>query len=196
MAQGKHSLIYFLGRGLPGIINFGAMALYTRLLLPHEYGMFSLVFATVNLLTTILYQWLRLVLLRFLPKCTDKEDEKILFASIGIGFITSSLISALLLIGYLLFVPNDFPVNLVMFGLLLLWLQALLEMGLDFFRTNLDATRYSIINFSKSILAIVIGAGLAYYGYGAIGLILGLCISILAVSVIYFRSFIVQKFKV
>ena len=57
---GKHSVIYFLGRGLPGIINFLAMSIYTRLVAPNEYGKYSIIFATVMLMTMIFYQWIRL----------------------------------------------------------------------------------------------------------------------------------------
>src|SRR5690554_2320575 len=67
-----HSLTYVLAWGLPGVLNFLAIAVYTRLLAPESYGEYSLVIATVALLDALLIQWLRLGLLRFLPGLNDE----------------------------------------------------------------------------------------------------------------------------
>ena len=39
----RHSFIYLFARGVPGVINFLAIAVYTRLLPPEEYGQYALV---------------------------------------------------------------------------------------------------------------------------------------------------------
>src|SRR5258707_15768559 len=74
--EGKHVLshaaIYLVARGLPGIIAFLAIPLFSRLLEPADYGRYALVLATVGLLNALLFQWLRLSLVRYLP--AFKED--------------------------------------------------------------------------------------------------------------------------
>src|SRR5690348_6455620 len=63
----SHTAIYLLARGLPGLIAFLSIPLFSRLLDPTEYGRYALVIATVNLLNALLFQWLRLSLVRYLP---------------------------------------------------------------------------------------------------------------------------------
>src|SRR5271170_3528243 len=67
----KHTAIYLLARGLPGVIAFLAIPIFSRLLDPAAYGKYALVFATVALLNAILFQWLRLSLVRYLPAYRD-----------------------------------------------------------------------------------------------------------------------------
>ncbi len=56
----RHTAIYLAARGLPGILAFLALPLFTHLLSPAAYGRYALVLATVNLLNALLFQWLRL----------------------------------------------------------------------------------------------------------------------------------------
>ena len=67
----SHAAVYLLARGLPGIVAFLAIPLFSRLLEPAEYGRLALVVATVELLNALLFQWLRLSLVRFLPGTKD-----------------------------------------------------------------------------------------------------------------------------
>lgn len=69
----KHIFSYFISRGLTGIINFVAIALYTRMLTTADYGEYALIVATAGFINAILFQWIRLVLLRFLSKYKKKK---------------------------------------------------------------------------------------------------------------------------
>jgi hypothetical protein len=63
----KHSALYLFARGLPGLVAFLSIAIYTRLLSPEAYGQYVLVVATVGLCNAIVFHWMRMGLLRFLP---------------------------------------------------------------------------------------------------------------------------------
>src|SRR4051794_10850449 len=63
----SHAAIYLVARGLPGIIAFLAIPLFTRLLEPADYGRYALVIATASLINALVFQWLRLSLVRYLP---------------------------------------------------------------------------------------------------------------------------------
>src|SRR5207247_1144986 len=69
--EGKNVLsqagIYLVARGLPGLVTFLAIPLFSRLLAPGDYGRYALALATVNVLNALLFQWLRLSLVRYLP---------------------------------------------------------------------------------------------------------------------------------
>src|SRR5436309_2019535 len=106
--EGKHLLshaaIYSVARGLPGLIAFAATALYTHLLKPAEYGRYALVLAGANLLNALLFQWLRLSLVRYLPsykgsasafKSTLMTTSALLTASLGLIALIAAAIPAL-----------------------------------------------------------------------------------------------------
>lgn len=187
----KHSFLYFLGRGLPGLVNFFALSVYTRLLSPVEYGEYALVVATVMLLNMVFYQWIRLALIRFYHNCKSESDFSVLYSSIGIGFVASSILSVIVSVIYFVFNSKTKDVvELLLLGNILLWLEAFFETNLDYFRSNLLAKKYSYAFISKSVIAICVGSVLAYYKMGAVGLILAIIIADVVVCIIYFSPFI------
>src|SRR5690606_19219366 len=71
----RNSLAYVLARGLPGLVNLAALALYSRLLSPEAYGRYVLVIAGVMLVGTIAFQWQRSVVIRWLPARADTARQ-------------------------------------------------------------------------------------------------------------------------
>ena len=63
----RHSLQYLIARGLPGLISFAALVIYTRLLTAEEFGIYALIISGTTLAQVLLFQWLNLVVARFLP---------------------------------------------------------------------------------------------------------------------------------
>jgi O-antigen/teichoic acid export membrane protein len=71
----SHVGYYLLARGLPGILAFLAIPLFSRLLEPAEYGRYALAVAAVTLINALLFQWLRLSLVRYLPAYQFNEGR-------------------------------------------------------------------------------------------------------------------------
>ncbi|HSU67988.1 MAG TPA: oligosaccharide flippase family protein [Tepidisphaeraceae bacterium] len=63
----RHAAAYLLARGVPGIISFLAIPLFTRMLDPVGYGKYALALTTVGLINALAFQWLRLSFVRYLP---------------------------------------------------------------------------------------------------------------------------------
>ena len=82
----RHTAIYLMAQGLPGLINLGAIGIYSRLLVADEYGRYVFIIASVGLGNKLLFEWLRLCLLRFLP--AFKESSEALRATLALAFIT------------------------------------------------------------------------------------------------------------
>lgn len=166
-----HSLTYALARGLPGLLNFVAIAVYTRLLVPDAYGDYSLVIAGVALLDSLLNQWLRLGLLRFLPKGSAAETA-MLQSLRNLWLRTALLVSAAVLIFSVLPV-NPVPVPLLFSGLLLFISQGWFELNLELSRKRLQPRSYGRLALQRALLALLLGSLLAWL-WGAAGLLLGL----------------------
>ena len=190
--QSKHSLTYLIGRGFPGIINFFSLALYSRLLSTNEYGKYALIIASIALMNTSLYQWVRLSLLRHLPSCNTEEKKNELYSSVAIGFLLSSTISVLITTLYYLLNDDKIEKIFLLLGLLILWLEAIIELGLENYRSNLQPKKYSITFSTKSLLTIIFGCTFAYLNYGEKGLLYGIVVGDLLVIIIYFKKFIVR----
>jgi len=160
-----HTAFYFLARGLPGLINFLALSVYTRLLVPDEYGRYALALATISLASAVLFQWIQLGLLRFLPRHAGHEER-----------LLSTILAA-----YLMMVAATGGVGLAVYGLLevgpwrailpvallLLWVQAWFEINLQLLSSRLEPMRYGILAGARAILALAVGGVLAWAGWEA-----------------------------
>lgn len=186
----KHSITYFLGRGLPGIINFAALSIYTRFVLPEEYGNYALVVTTVNLFNAVFFQWIRLVLLRFSPTCISASDKARLNTTVVLGYGASVAASVLVLSIVLYITENTISAGYIYVGIGLLVAQALFEIGLDYYRSSLQPKQYALAHFFKSVLAVLLGSTLVYAGFGAYGLLSSVLIALIVAMAFYFRRFI------
>src|SRR4051794_22260988 len=71
----SHTAIYLVARGVPGIVAFLAIPVFTRLLTPDQYGRYALMLATVSVMNALLFQWLRLALVRYQPAYQDEPAK-------------------------------------------------------------------------------------------------------------------------
>ncbi len=168
----RHSLIYALARGVPGIVNFLAITVYTRMLSPDQYGQYALVIAAVGLIDSVLFQWLRLGLLRFLPRYTD--HPQVLLATLVTAFMVVVAFTASLGAGVYLLWPGLVEHKLLATGMLLLWIQAWFELNLELARSQLAPSRYGLMSIFKSLLALTVGILMVLQGAGALGPLFGL----------------------
>jgi len=168
----RHSFIYLFARGISGVINFFALALYTRLLSPEEYGHYALVIAGVGLANAVLFQWLRLGLLRFLP--AYKEKREVFLSTLLVAFWRLVGVTGLLGGATLLLVTDPVVRGLLVLGVGLLWVQAWFELNLTLVRSQLSPKLYGLLAIAKAALSLTLGGLLAYLGFGAFGLLGGM----------------------
>lgn len=172
----SHSLTYALARGLPGAINFLAISIYTRLLNPAAYGEYSLVLAGVALIDAFGIQWLRLGLLRFLPRAG--EDTGRLLGTIQALWLFLAAGVTVLLLAFLPF-ARSLPPGLAVSGLLLFLAQGWFELNLELVRSRLEPGSYGRLALLRSGLSLGLGAAGAFMA-GAPGLVAGLAAGIIA----------------
>jgi len=122
----RHSFIYALARGVPGIVNFLAIVIYTRMMTPGEYGQYALVIAAVGLIDSVLFQWIRLGLLRFLPHYS--KHPQVLLSTLFLAFLSVVAFTSLLgIVGYFFWTGQQ-EHKLLVVGLILLWIQGWYEL--------------------------------------------------------------------
>lgn len=161
----RHALYYLAARGLPGLINFAALLLYTRLLAPDEFGRYSLVVASVSLIHVFLFQWLQLVLGRFLP--AHRDEPQVVQQSILALFLFIAGSVSVAGLGAALLWSDPVWRALLALAVPLTVAEAWLQLNLKLASTNLRPGRYGFLLGGKSLLAIMVGGWLAWLGLGA-----------------------------
>ena len=156
----RHTLYYLAARGLPGLINFAALSLYTRLLAPDEFGRYSLVVASVSLIHVFLFQWLQLVLGRFLP--AHRDEPQIVQQSILALFLLLAGSVSVAGLGAALLWSDPVWRALLALAVPLTVAEAWLQLNLTLASTNLRPGRYGFLLGGKSLLAIMVGGWLAW----------------------------------
>jgi O-antigen/teichoic acid export membrane protein len=181
----RHASMYLIARGVPGIFAFLSIPLYTHLLAPAEYGRYALLVGTANLLNALLFQWVRLAMVRYAP--AYKGRPEVLKSTI----VTSELV----LIGILALVagaataiPALAPwrsVILPCWGLLAF--QAIFELFLEYTRAVVQPRQYLILLLTRSVIATGLGCLFITLGLGWWGPITGLAIGLLLPSIYAYR---------
>jgi len=150
----RHSAVYLLARGLPGIVNFLAIAVYTRLLSPEEYGRYALAVAGVGLASVVLFQWICLSVLRFLPAY---QTPTVLLSSVkGIYYTLVGITGLAALVGTAIGVAARWE-RLLFFALPLLWLQAWFDLNLEVARASLQPVKYGLGAGVRALTALSVG---------------------------------------
>lgn len=170
----RHSAAYLFARGLPGLINFAALAIYSRVLAPDDYGRYSLIVAGVSMVGVVVFQWHRLVLARWLA--TRQQDGQRFLGEILRLFLllaTATALPGLILAGLW---PDPVWQRLLALAVVLLIAQEWVELNLVLAAAQLAPARYGRVLGAKTALALAVGTGLALLGCGAAAPLFGLAV--------------------
>ncbi|WNS81207.1 oligosaccharide flippase family protein [Domibacillus sp. DTU_2020_1001157_1_SI_ALB_TIR_016] len=166
-----HFLTYFIARGLPGIINFLAIFLYSRLLAPEQYGKYAIILAAAALINAFLLSWLRLGVLRYYPSYNE-HDRKRFLSTVLVAFGAYSAVSGLLVFAASLFGVFDSGYSTIwLLGLCLLWVSGFFEINLEIFRADLSPKSYGLFYASKAVLTLTVSLAIIWFfhlGAGAL----------------------------
>ncbi|HEX5633038.1 MAG TPA: oligosaccharide flippase family protein, partial [Gemmatimonadales bacterium] len=159
---------YVLATGVPAVVNFLALTIYSRLLRPAEYGTYSLVLAAVGVSNALAFQWIRSAARRYLPE--DATRAELLSALRRVyGMLVAA--AALVALAYALARPEHRL--LAALGLGLLVVQAWFELNLEVLLADLRPGRYGAMALTRSVTGLAAGVALVLAGFGAAGVLLG-----------------------
>src|SRR5699024_2888446 len=96
----KYILHYVPAKILPGLINFIGLTVYARIFTQEEYGRYSYVFATLGLIQSILFPWIRMSIARFYQK-HNKQDKELEYENFTMFIFI--IVSITLIIGWTIF---------------------------------------------------------------------------------------------
>lgn len=165
---------YFLARALPGVMSFLAIAVYTRMLDPDEYGVYALAVSVVGFVSIACFQWVQVSVLRFYLVGSE-SSARVLGAALFAFFVSSiPAVLACVVIWILLDVP--IKRQLIMIAAPLVWVQAWFELNLELARCRFEIFRYGLISAVRSIVALAAGVFFIYCDLDELAPVLGLVV--------------------
>ena len=169
---------------LSGII---LLPILTKNIPIEDYGAWTLIGVTIGLIPAVVMLGLPYTMVRFLSAAKKREEIQESFYSIAfIVLFTSAIASLLLLLFSKPIAASLFDDNLTIARILplIVFIECLNGLLLNFFRTFQQIKRYSIFLFIKTYLNVALVAYFVLSGYGILGAVMGLLITDLIVFLI------------
>lgn len=180
---GRQTAAYALARGIPGVLNFLSLALFTRLLGPKSFGEYALALSAVNLFSTVGFYWLNQGLVRFYA---EEAKRHLLLSTIFRAFVCSSAVA--ILAGTAFAIHSNIKVSLLLAGSLLLIAQAWHNLQLQLCRSQMAPRRYARLSLAKAVIAPVAAWILITFDFGATGVLLALAAAYLLPALVGARA--------
>lgn len=175
----KNSSIYIVAKIIPGLMAFTALSVYTHLLTPAEYGVYTLILTAAMFLNTTFFNWLPVGMIRFWPG--GQYSETTFISTLGrLYFLIIAPFTILLLILLLLLPPDQALTLLVGFVLLLGFMTH--RFGMMLKTSQILPTQHAIIVISYAVLALALGSLFAWLGFGPLGVLVGVAIGMIVPS--------------
>ncbi len=181
----QHSVLYFLGRIIPAAVGVLALALYTRLLTPDQYGIYALVIAAMSIINAVFFHWLSLSLGRFLP--VRDSDPEALFATALLALTILILCTGAAGATAAWLWPEPRLRGFVLLAVILAWGQAWFDLNLSIANARLAPVRYGLLSSVKALVALGAGLLLLHLGLGVAGVLAGLLTGLLGASLLGWR---------
>ncbi|HEX7044409.1 MAG TPA: oligosaccharide flippase family protein [Burkholderiales bacterium] len=181
----RNALAYLFAQGIPAAVSFAALAIYSRLLVPEEYGRYALAIAGLSLAGVVVFQWQRVVVARWLPaRAGDRAflgEVLCVFARLALG---ASLAGVLIV----WFWPDPASRGVAALAVPLLIALSWLELNLVIASAQAAPGRYGRLQGARAVVSLPVGAGLASIGVGAAAPMCGLLLGALCAALLFGRG--------
>ena len=93
----RNGMLYFIVRVGNGVFAIAALAFFTLLLSPEEYGVYAIGMTVATIASGALFQWLNVAISRFYPPHLD--DPRKVMGVVSYGFWVATAVAASIFIG-------------------------------------------------------------------------------------------------
>ncbi|MDY6794606.1 MAG: flippase [Actinomycetota bacterium] len=177
----KELLQYTPSQVVPALVGLLAIPIVTRLFPPGDYGYYSLVIATVNILITVAVGWLSMSIIRFYPAYERGGEVGEFQGSVVRILLISVACGSALFLGVLYAIKPYLSSQLwklMMIGVLLFFLLAIFQVIQHFLRSKHRVNWYSGFQVWYKVASFGIGIALIVgLNFGIDGLLWGCVVS-------------------
>ncbi|MFC1920004.1 flippase [Chloroflexota bacterium] len=169
---------------VPAIVGIIVLPVLTRLFPPADFGLYSLVMATIHILTTFV-GWLSISIIRFFPAYERDNTLKEIYSSVVKLLFISVVLLAGVFLGFLFIfksyiLPQLWPLMLI--GVAIFILTSGFQVLQSFLRARRQISWYSGFSIWNSVATLCFGIALVMsFSYGVEGLLWGNVLSLAVV---------------
>lgn len=144
---------YLVGAAIPMIVSVIRSPVFTRYFTPEEYGDYSLVFITINIVSVFLYTWLSNSVWRFYFKYKKSGELSSFYPSLLILIFTATIIFSLIVLPWAFLQENVLISRLIILLFLQTFLNQLTSIVLIIIRLENKSGLYNTIHSTRAILS-------------------------------------------
>ena len=175
----RHLFGYLPVNLVNGLVGFGSVFVFTRLLGGEDYGRYALALSSLHLIHTLTITWCEAAGYRFAGEAEARGTLANHFrTSLILGAI--SIIPALLVLGIVWFLVSSAPEyrSAILWLIILFPTSVIVNMALQSHKAGLRIKRYSAVETGRTLGAFVLGVGIAFVGgFGAAAPLIGMAIA-------------------
>ena len=167
----RHSWIYLLARLVPGLVSFGSLVVFTRLMSPEDYGVYVLVMTGVGLAKVGFFGWIELSLTRFYSAALE-NPRPLLSTVLGL-YLAICAIAGCLGLAVAVIWPDPGLRGLLLISIPILWAYSWFELNLKLCQSKLLPVKFGLMMSGRALMTVLLGAWLLIMGAGAYGPLTG-----------------------
>jgi O-antigen/teichoic acid export membrane protein len=157
---------YIPSRLIPALTGIAAVAIYTRLLSPQQYGAYTLAITTISIAVFIASGWLNQGILRYFEECKQSGSLPELTSIIIISSAGAAILSLLASYIVIPLLRDEFDpelVSLFRIGLLVFMVQVGYSMILALKRAGRESSKYALYSVLNALCKLGIAVILLYF---------------------------------
>ena len=182
---GRYLLGYLPVQVAQGLVGFGSVAVFTRLMPAEDYGRYALALAAMSLTHILVFTWLEAAVARFHARAERRRRMREHLMTVYAVYALIALAAATVLLGLIALLPLEIRLKTALaFATVSMLLRAAMQIGMETHRAEGDVRRFSALEASYLMLGFMIGVGIILTtDLGAAGVFIGTGIAALVMLV-------------
>jgi O-antigen/teichoic acid export membrane protein len=158
-----------------GLVGFGSIFVFTRLLPPAEFGVYALAFSATSLAHTLTFTWIEAAMARFYAPEAEGGRLADHFATLYRCWLLAAVVFVGVGSAGLLLWPGDGPIKLAVgVGMAATLARSLAKLNQERRRAAGDVRGAALMDMAQTLVGFAVGAGLIYAGLKGAAPIAGL----------------------
>ncbi|MBB3320260.1 MULTISPECIES: oligosaccharide flippase family protein [unclassified Rhizobium] len=171
---------YMIANAVSAAFGFVSVVLFTRMLSPHEYGIYVVGTGVAGVISTLLFGWIKFSVLRFESEGGRKDVRTTALYAYGGLMLVSPLVVA---VTWLIAENSS---TYVVPAVFVAFMVGLFEFVQEIFRSRQQTGAYMWSVILRAVLTVIFSAGLVMlFGMGGQGLLVSVACSYLATLLVY-----------
>lgn len=185
---GKDTLYYIPAKIIPVLVSFVAIAVYTRLLNPTEYGLYILVITIISTVFAFGFNWIGYVVWRYFERYKNDENLSEFLSTIFTLVAAIFVVVGLLWYAVTRFLQGhmgDHFIHLLRLGIIVLGVRIGFSHVLEIIRLNRQGIKYSLYSSINAVGTLLIAIIFIYIlAFGVEGILFAIILTSGSISIL------------